>query len=840
MARYEPLKITGFETGLVQERENFLLVSDAFPVLENAYVFREAIRKKGAKRLVGRLRRVLTAQALAAMVGSPYTVADVLAAASINVRAPGAPAISETYAEIECETVVITFDSGGANQTVLKDINGDGDLAVDGADPMGFTSGTINYVTGAISVSFAAPAAVNVQIDLNYFPNLPVMGIRTRELGTINLEDVIAFDRKYAYQLVSGAWQEFITGTTWRGSNSDFFWSTNYWVDASNNKLMWVSNYTDGANGDPIRYTNGTTWTQFNPLITSTDSLFQARLFTPFRGRMIMLNTWEGATGGGLSASVNFPQRIRWSQIGTPLDVDAFRDDIRGKGGYLDIPTSQEIMAIGFVGDALLVFCERSSWELRYTGRAIQPFDIERINTQLGTGSPFSSVLFPKDVKVIGDRQVLKCNAFETEPIDIKIPDLTLDMEIENDGHLRIHGIRDYPKRIASWCYPWAGAGEYQNIYPSRRLVYNYEDDAWAIFKDSITCFGYRWNSDDITWEELTDVSWEEYLKTWVALQKGEPVISAGNQQGYVHDIDQIGSNDPSLFIQAITSDGTNPTQLTVISHNLATNDIIRITGIPTGTDYADTLNNYPYSVVAIDADTIRLMQYSRIIKSINIAGAPDVIITTLDTSGLFDGDTVTIRSVQGTEELNGNSYTVKDVTATTFTVVQASPTAYIQGGVWSVSGSSGGYTVPQIDAAGLTYVGCGELTVLNNVRILTKKFNKLEEGKKIRVGHIDALFTATQNGAVGVNAYWNYQDTPSNDGLDTFFNTSVSTAGQFTDAAGVDRHFRRIYTNIQGDFVQFEFKMTDEQMASDAAESDLEIHAMIVWQAAAGRLTYR
>ena len=38
MAGYKPIKISGFETGLVQEREDFLLVEDAFPILENTYI----------------------------------------------------------------------------------------------------------------------------------------------------------------------------------------------------------------------------------------------------------------------------------------------------------------------------------------------------------------------------------------------------------------------------------------------------------------------------------------------------------------------------------------------------------------------------------------------------------------------------------------------------------------------------------------------------------------------------------------------------------------------------------------------------------------------------------
>ena len=64
MAGYKPLKITGNQTGLVQQREEFLLPDDAYPQLLNAYVWRERIRRKKGYELLGRLRRNLTNQSL--------------------------------------------------------------------------------------------------------------------------------------------------------------------------------------------------------------------------------------------------------------------------------------------------------------------------------------------------------------------------------------------------------------------------------------------------------------------------------------------------------------------------------------------------------------------------------------------------------------------------------------------------------------------------------------------------------------------------------------------------------------------------------------------------------
>jgi len=71
-------------------------------------------------------------------------------------------------------------------------------------------------------------------------------------------------------------------------------------------------------------------------------------------------------------------------------------------------------------------------------------------------------------------------------------------------------------------------------------------------------------------------------------------------------------------------------------------------------------------------------------ITAIDISGAPTVEITTASTTGLQNGDVVTFANVGGTTELNGNSYAISNLTATTFEVTQAAPSAFTSGGTWS------------------------------------------------------------------------------------------------------------------------------------------------------------
>src|SRR5882757_9878973 len=73
MGKYSPLKITGMATGLVQERENFLLPDDAYPVLQNAYVWREKLLRKKGFELLGRLRRIIFGSTLGLTGASPWS-----------------------------------------------------------------------------------------------------------------------------------------------------------------------------------------------------------------------------------------------------------------------------------------------------------------------------------------------------------------------------------------------------------------------------------------------------------------------------------------------------------------------------------------------------------------------------------------------------------------------------------------------------------------------------------------------------------------------------------------------------------------------------------------------
>ena len=122
MAGYKPIKITGFNSGLIQDREEFLLPMDAYPTLQNAYVWRERILRKQGFQLIGRLQRNLPLLSFLLTQASPFTF-NILTISGFVVGAnnanPGQVTTETPHNLVSGDIVVISYVSGavGYNDT---------------------------------------------------------------------------------------------------------------------------------------------------------------------------------------------------------------------------------------------------------------------------------------------------------------------------------------------------------------------------------------------------------------------------------------------------------------------------------------------------------------------------------------------------------------------------------------------------------------------------------------------------------------------------------------------------------------------------------------------------
>lgn len=674
--------------GLNQYSKPYLQNDKAFTELENAYVWRNRVKKREGLKLVGRLRRVLT---LTAMGNISAAGAGTF---TFNIFTGLGLLVTEPDAQIELGNITAISIAIGApiNQT-LTDSAGTGVLTVVGAGPI--TSASINYATGVLSITFSGAAGASAATFSGaYYPGLPVMGIDNREQAGTNDEQTIYFDTKYAYILSAGLFQEFIAGTTWSGTDADFFWCANYRGSTPQSRLFFTTNFVVNAS-NPIRYTDGATWTNFAPLVSAADTLYQARILIPYYGRLLALNVYEGTTAGGYGGAVNIFNRCRFSQIGNPVAVDAWRSDLFGKGGFIDAPTSEAIISAIFFKNTLIVGFERSTWQLRYVGEYGLPFIWERISSDFGTESTFSSLLFDDGVLSVGNRAIISATAVNVQRIDLAIPDIVFD-EFQNneEGLERVQGIRDYQRELAFWCYHDADT---EGKFPNRSLLFNYRNNTFAIFRNNVTVFGTYQRSDAITWDSTT-VDWDDMEVDW---SNGDnqtlyPIIVCGNQQGYIHEYGYTSFDNPSLSITDIDM-SVSPNVLTIKNHNLEQGDA---------------------SASIQDGDIIYI------------------------TGALYD-----TLGTAPTNNLNGQLFSIQNIYP-----YDADNVALF---TWNFSTQQ--YEATPVQAGPPTYIGGGEVTILPQLYAQTKDFNPYQDrGHGLKMSYIDFLTDATPYAAFSVQLFIN------------------------------------------------------------------------------------
>lgn len=295
----------------------------------------------------------------------------------------------------------------------------------------------------------------------------------------------------------------------------------------------------------------------------------------------------------------SFVNRCRFSQNGNPITGNAFIESA-GKGGFIDAPTKEAIITAQFIKDRLIVYFERSTWELVYYGNQVLPFIWQKINTELGAESTFSQVPFDKVVLGVGNVGIHACNGANVERIDEKIPDEVYKIHNEDEGTNRVAGIRDYTLEMVYWTFP--GIDRDSNFkFPNKVLTYNYKTGAWGFNDDSITVFGYFQELQGQTWATTTTL-WAETNTKWGSgqLQAKFRSVVAGNQEGFVFIIDpDLSKNSPSIQITDLIIAG-DAVAITAINHNLEEGQFVLIENAQGVTG----INDIIVEVVPLDKDT--------------------------------------------------------------------------------------------------------------------------------------------------------------------------------------------------------------------------------------------
>lgn len=872
------LFIGPYETGLQKNLEPWLLPNEAFVEIEDAYVWRGRIKRKNGYRMLQRLHLTPTLPEAHGNAGlASVAIAFIITNAFVS---PGTVIIRIAVPAVGPDPAYNLDFVDNGNGTLTRPL---GETFL-GSGVLFYGFGTINYLTGAVSLNWNLPLPAISPVSVTqyrYWPlsgnaRLPVMGLYQYERPAINREDLLAFDTTYSYLYNSGTTlfdvqpDSFGNFALWSGSNSDFMWGVNYYWDSGHNYLFWATNglyntIPAGVALNGIYIYNGIAWYSQTPQLNATTFLRGCLLLVPYRNRMVALNTWEGATIGGANP-VQQPARARWCQNGVPYVsglggavANAWRDDTPGLGGYIDAPTTEAIVSARFFKDTLIVFFENSTWELRYTGNEILPFIWYKINADLGCESTYSTVQFDDGVYAIGDKRITVATSVQVLPIDTKIPDTVFQIENENEGIARVHGIRDYFKKFVYWSIPTALRDQ---VFPDKVLSLNYEEGTYSFFNDTFTCFGYYQPNQDYTWATVPWI-WSEWSLPWGAaqMQAWFPNVVAGNQDGNVLILDQQENNAPAFDllrngvagIPAISN--TSPAVFYSPNHNFfGTYDsainyyngnyikphfvrgfAINVVGEALGTaqvgstqftaSFGGSITPWCGYIILSATVTMGALTFIDLGNGSLVDNSGTFNVGTID----YEGRIVTINyAALGVNTPVTITYSYNVLNYRTFTVTELSPNTF------TLSSINDNGTLSPLNLNGFAaYNDWAVMQMVNNFYFKTKTFDPfIQKSEGTRLNYLD-LYTSIGTGQISVNFYVGESDSQIAQTLP--FNLYKSTN---INSIQPTKIWKRMFPSLTSDMIQLEFQFSSVQMRDRNNYNSLfEMHAMILDVAACGRI---
>lgn len=525
---YEPRLITFFNNGLVKKFKPWLISNDAFPDISNAYPWRGVVKKREGYQFFAALPGGdAPVQGLKNWI-NPSTLSQTLVAFSITK--------SYAYDPLLNIFVDISFLASGAAFSWINTIN-DYFWASNYAGSMWVTNNVpgqfMRYWTG-VTVNGWSNFRPTVNGTTQMLRALIIIPYKGRLVALNTFETGASFPSRARWSQIGTPYTSNTTATN----------ITN--ITAANPAVVTVGSTAGFVIGQPAGILD---------VQGSMASLLNFNQFnvSAIGGGTITIDvdttglTYVGGTGTAQGPGTTVPP--------TPFQISIFgwRDDIPGRGGYVDADTSERIVSAEIVKDVLIVAFQRSTWRLRYTGNEILPFIWERLNTQYGAESTFSNIPFDEDALFFSRFGWIASTTNDVARIDQQIPDDSFSVESTDSGLTglaRIQGIRDYYRQFAYWAFP---AIEGSLNEPDRIYAYNYIDKSWSIFTPSvpIRVFGSSSQNYDQTWQSLnapadTWANFNNAQSRWSSFGTSQniefPQILGGDDAGNVYTMFEFGS----------------------------------------------------------------------------------------------------------------------------------------------------------------------------------------------------------------------------------------------------------------------------------------------------------
>lgn len=325
----EQIYIGNFAKGLTTNRLPFVIDNDAFPTMYNFYSWRGRAKRKRGTIFLGQLE--IQKQSVA--TATPPSAWQIGTIMTLNGSGAGTVNLISTFLG-SSTTASITPGSftlsDGTN--TFTDANHDGTLQ---GTPAG--SGTINYATGALSITGGAAAGLVVG-TFSYFPGLPVMGLKDFDYISIpNLVNVttiypflLAFDTDYAYQLNQSSSSVFFYNVSyykvtnnpvvWTGADYQLFWTANY------QSALWSTNNKPGFNFKPLSNVLGVSVTQVSATRVNINITAHGLVVDD----IVWINEVTGTIASGSGSTSNQNINSQTGKVTAILSADQVQVDFLG------------------------------------------------------------------------------------------------------------------------------------------------------------------------------------------------------------------------------------------------------------------------------------------------------------------------------------------------------------------------------------------------------------------------------------------------------------------------------------------------------------------------------
>lgn len=551
---YQPFLIANYATGYDKEVEPWLLPKDSFTDLLDGFVYRGVTNKRdGYQGFANGIKSTYTESRMVHQIASVAPATGVIDGANRTFTWVLTTPVARGRVVITGSSPVQTLTDNG-----LGTFTGNG-------------TGTINYSTGAVNITFTlAPAgASTVLLTYSFHPGLPVMGVMNF-YPTTNIRQLIVADTRYVnrYNPATDRLDDLPAGT-YNGTASDFWSWVNYESAASAPRLL----FANGVVGDVIQQYDGTNIIDYAPTF-SVGSLNAQQMFV-YKDRLVLFRTIENG--------VLFPRRIRIS--GTGVNCDNFDNTAPG-AGVIDIPDNTWFFGGAFNRDDLLFFTESSTWNMKFTGNDVAPFALQKIDGSRGSGASFSVISYLNRTMAASPRGLILCDGYQVDRMDNKLPQFAFNDINGAAFNNCFSGFLD-EERDVYLLYPSDGVVR-PTLVPTtssdRILVNNFEEDNFSIYRIPLSTMGNFQVAFTLTWADLTAANgfpnWDtlaEKFGNWNAFpfDKGDPIAIGGGHKGEIWRLNDTESEDNPQKIRNITVINTQRIQVTTDWNNYEVGDFI-------------------------------------------------------------------------------------------------------------------------------------------------------------------------------------------------------------------------------------------------------------------------